>query len=76
MGTRIAEIVAPAKALMALGALLAVVAAPLDGARTAQGQESGGERRQTVAKGSGAEADCSPYPFGIMAIYALRQSVG
>ena len=69
MGTRIAEIVAPARALLALGALLA-------GARTAQAQESGGERRQAGAEASGAEPDCSPYPFGIMAIHALRQSVG
>ena len=76
MGTRIAEIVALARALMALGAPLAVAAALLDCKRTAQAQESGGKRRQTVADGGAVEPDCAPYPFDIMAIHALRQSVG
>ena len=74
MGTRIAEIVALAGALLALGAPLAVVAAPLDCKRTAQAQESGDERRR--AEDGADEPDCSPYPFGIMAIHALRQSIG
>ena len=29
-----------------------------------------------VAEGNGAEPDCSPHPWDIMAIHALRQSVG
>ena len=62
--------------VLAAGALLAVAAAPLDCKQTAQAQESGGKRRQSVAEGSGAATDCSPYPFDIMAIHALRQSVG
>ena len=62
--------------VLAAGALLAVAAAPLGCKRTAQAQESGDERRQAVEEGSGAEPDCSPYPFDIMAIHALYQSVG
>ena len=61
---------------MALGAPLAVAAAPLGCKRTAQAQESGDERRQTVADGGAVEPDCSPYPWNIMAIHALRRSVG
>lgn len=60
---------------MALGAPLAVAAAPLDCKRTARAQESGDERRQAVEEGSGAEPDCSPYPWDIMAVHALYQSV-
>ena len=62
--------------VLALGAPLAVAAALLDCKRTAQAQESGGKRRQTVADGGAVEPDCAPYPFDIMAIHALRQSVG
>lgn len=75
MGTRIAEIVALARALLALGAPLAVAVAPLGCKRTAQAQESGDERRQAVADGGAVEPGCSPYPFDIMAIHALYQSV-
>ena len=60
--------------VLAAGALLAVAAALLDCKRMARAQESGGKRRR--AEDGADEPDCSPYPFGIMAIHALRQSIG
>ena len=81
MRKRVSEIIAAAlicerRALAGTTAL--AVAGLLGDGPTAQAQESGGDQQANADGGGeaeGDEPDCSPHPFDIMAIQALRQTV-
>ena len=81
MRKRVSEIIAMSLlcACLALAGTTALAVAGLLGdGPTAQAQESGDDQQAGAGEGGDGEAEehgCSPYPFDIMAIQALYQSV-
>ena len=74
MRMRVSEIIAATLLcgrLALAGTAALAVAGLLGDGPTAQAQESGGDQQS----GEGEGPDCSPHPFDIMAIQALRQTV-